>query len=642
MCGLVGILRFDGQTVVPEDIARMCQALRHRGPDDSGTYITEKNEHKKERKAWVGLGHQRLSIIDLSQAAHQPMSSEDSSLWIVCNGEVYNYKALRQALINKGHRFKSRSDTEVIIHLYEEQGPKCVEHLRGMFAFALWNAKEETMFLARDRLGQKPFYYYSDARQFVFASGIGAILQLPGLDLTADRKAIDCYFKYGYILGERTPYARIRKLPPASRMLIRNGEIITERYWDVPFSSETPAHSKPSDVVEEFDTIFAEAVRLRLESDVPLGAFLSGGLDSSAIVLEMASQSDQRVKTFAIGFSEASYDERLHAKRAAGLLKTDHREHRVDFALEELLPKVVGHFGEPFADSSAIPTYHLSRVTRQHVTVALSGDGGDELLCGYNRYLGRKILEYYLRLPATIRKRVIEKVLSPLKVGVEYYGRSLIKQIKLFIEQAHRLEDDDLAVLPQVFSRSVRSKLLGSEVDVNGYEGSFDQVLQYARSGNHLDQVSQMIWTDIHTYLPDDILVKVDRMSMAHSLEVRSPFMDHKLVEFVARLPIAFKLNGLTTKYLLKQAMKNRLPDKIIHRKKHGFMIPLAAWFKKELKPCVRDHLLDRNVPFDRRTAEKFLGEHWNGKADHSHKIWVLLMYTLWKNHERSGYLLQT
>jgi len=306
------------------------------------------------------------------------------------------------------------------------------------------------------------------------------------------------------------------------------------------------------------------------------------------------------------------------------------------------LPKLARHFGEPFADSSAIPAYHLAHATRQHVTVALSGDGGDELLCGYNRYLGRKILEYYFLLPQVIRKGVIERLLAKFNVGSQYYGKSLIKQIKLVIEQACRLENNHLDVLPQIFDRSLRRRLLGWETNVTGYEGSFDQVREYALSGNHLDAISQMMWTDLHTYLPDDILVKVDRMSMAHSLEVRSPFMDHRLVEFVASLPVEQKLNGFTTKYLLKRTMENKLPHHIIHRKKHGFMVPLARWFKRDLKPLVREHLLDREAPFDRAVAEKFLSEHWKGRADHSHKIWALLMYALWKNRERSGYLLQT
>jgi asparagine synthase (glutamine-hydrolysing) len=568
------------------------------------------------------------------------MSNEDDSLWTVCNGEIYNYKALRHSLIKKGHRFGSGSDTEVILHLYEELGPRCVDRLRGMFALALWDAGEQTMFLARDRLGQKPLYYYSDARLFAFASEIRAILQLPGLDFAADKRGIDCYFKYGYIIGERTPYERIRKLPPAFRMLIRGGKMVTERYWDVPFPMSLPPHAKHPDLIEEFDTIFSEAVRLRLESDVPLGAFLSGGIDSSAVVSKMASESGKEVKTFAIGFSETSYDERSYAKRVADLLGTEHRDYTVNYGIQELLPKMVRHFGEPFADSSAIPAYHLARVTRQHVTVVLSGDGGDELLCGYNRYLGRKILAYYFLIPQAIRKGVIEKVLSRFRVGDKYYGDSLIKQIKLLIGQARRLEDSPFAVLPQVFDRSLRRELLGSEVDMNGYEGSFDQVLQYAHSGNHLDAISQMMWADLHTYLPDDILVKVDRMSMAHSLEVRSPFMDHKLVEFAARLPIVLKLSGFTTKYLLKRAVKNILPDNIIQRKKHGFMVPLAAWFKKELKPLVIEQLLDSEAPFDRMVVEQLLAEHWSGKADHSHRIWVLLMYVLWKNDERSGYVL--
>jgi asparagine synthase (glutamine-hydrolysing) len=478
-----------------------------------------------------------LSIIDLSQAARQPMSNEDNSLWAVCNGEIYNHKSLRGSLAEKGHQFQSRSDTEVILHLYEEHGPKCVDYLRGMFAFALWDPRKQTMFLARDRLGQKPLYYYADVGVVAFASEIGAILQLPRLDLAVDEKAIDCYFKYGYILGERTPYQRIRKLLPAFRMSIKNSTTVKERYWDVPFPMTHVSQAKHTDLIEEFDTILSEAVRLRLESDVPLGAFLSGGIDSSAVVSKMVSQSTQKVKTFAIGFSETSYDERSFAGKVAGVLQTDHRDYKVDFALAELLPKMVLHFGEPFADSSAIPTYHL----------------------------------------------VLEKVFSSLNVGSEYYGKSLIKQIKLLIEQANRLEESPLAVLPQVFDSSVRTELLGWQAAEKGYEGSSDEILQYARSGDHLDAISQMIWTDLHTYLPDDILVKVDRMSMAHALEVRSPFMDHKLVEFVARLPLEMKLKGFTTKYLLKRAMQDKLPCEIIQRKKHGFMVPLAAWFRNEL-----------------------------------------------------------
>lgn len=642
MCGFVGILRFDRQKVEADDIVAMCQALQHRGPDDSGIYIGPQDGEKRAPGVQVGLGHQRLSIIDLSQAARQPMSNEDDTLWAVCNGEIYNYKRLRESLTKKGHHFQSRSDTEVIIHLYEEFGPKCVEHLRGMFAFALWDVRQETMFLARDRLGQKPLYYYVDGHLLTFASEIRAILQLTGLDLGADEKAIDCYFKYGYILGERTPYQRIRKLLPGFQMLVKDGKVDKERYWDVPFPAPQCFNTKPSDVADEFDSLFSEAVRLRLESAVPLGAFLSGGIDSSAIVATMVSECTEKVKTFAIGFSEASYDERDYARKVASALGTEHQEYTVDFDIEEMLPKVAWHFGEPFGDSSAIPTYHLARMTRQHVTVALSGDGGDELLCGYNRYLGRRILEYYLRLPQTIRKGVVEKVISRLNVGGEYYGKSLVKQIKLLIEQACRVEANPHAVLPEVFDQSVRRQLLGWGTDENGYEGSFDEILQYARSGNHLDAVSQMMWTDLHTYLSDDILVKVDRMSMAHSLEVRSPFMDHKLVEFVARLPIELKLNGFTTKYLLKRIMKDRLPHQIIQRKKHGFMLPLAAWFKKELRPFIHDHLLNSEAPFDRKVTKRFLNEHWEGKADHSQKIWVLLSFVLWKNHERTGNLLQT
>jgi len=642
MCGFVGILRLDGQKVRPEDIARMCLALRHRGPDDHGLHIGKHHGPKTSTPVSVGLGHQRLSIIDLSPAARQPMENEDGSLWVVCNGEIYNHKALRQSLITRGHCFRSQSDTEVVLHLYEEMGPRCVDHLRGMFAFVIWDSRQGRMFLARDRLGQKPLYYYSDEDLFVCASEINAILQLPGLNLTADKDAIDCYFKYGYIVGERTPYEKIWKLPPAFLMSVGKGWKVKERYWDIPLPSATPAYTKPRDLVEAFDRIFSEAVRLRLESDVPLGAFLSGGIDSSAIVSKMIDESGQRVKTFAIGFSESSFDERTHAREVASLLGTEHRDQAVDYDIHDLLPKMVRHFGEPFADSSAFPTYHLARVTRQHVTVALSGDGGDELLCGYNRYVGRKLLEYYFRFPQKIRNAVFEKIASRLREGDEYYGRNFIKQMKLLIAQAKRLEKSHLAVLPQVFDSSQRRALLGWDEDTRGYEGSIDLVLQYASSRDLVDSISQMMWTDLHTYLPDDILVKVDRMSMAHALEVRSPFMDHKLVEFVAALPIEQKLRGLTTKYLLKQAMKKKLPRAIIYRKKHGFMVPLARWFKKELKPLIADCLLAGNAPVDQAIPKQLMTEHCMGKADHSHRLWVLLMYTLWKNHERSGYLLQT
>ena len=641
MCGFVGILRRDGQKVRSEDVARMCLALRHRGPDDHGLHIGQGHEPETSTPVSVGLGHQRLSIIDLSQAARQPMENEDRSLWVVCNGEIYNHKTLRQSLIAKGHCFRSHSDTEVVLHLYEEVGPRCVDHLRGMFALVIWDSGQGTMFLARDRLGQKPLYYYSDEYLFVCASEINAILQAPGLDLKADQGAIDCYFKYGYIVGERTPYERIRKLPPAFRMSVGKGRKNKERYWHVPLPAASPSFTQSVNCAEEFDTIFSEAVRLRLESDVPLGAFLSGGIDSSAIVSKMVDESGQSVKTFAIGFSETSFDERSNAREVASLLGTRHRDHAVDFDIHKLLPKMVRHFGEPFADSSALATYHLARVTRQHVTVALSGDGGDELLCGYNRYLGRKLLEYYFRCPKKIRNAVFEKIVSRLREGDEYYGRSFIKKVKLLMAQAKRLEKSRLAFLPQVFDASQRRALLGRDEDTGECEAPIDPVLQYASSRDHVDSVSQMMWADLHTYLPDDILVKVDRMSMAHALEVRSPFLDHKLVEFVAALPIEEKLRGLTTKYLLKQAMKKKLPPAIIYRKKHGFMVPLARWFKKELKPLICDCLLAGNAPVDQAIPKRLMTEHCMGTADHSHKLWVLLMYTLWKSHERTEHLLQ-
>ncbi len=625
MCGIAGILNLNGDPVNSNELVAMMTRLKHRGPDGSGHHIDGP----------IGLAQTRLAVIDVSGGV-QPMFNEDRSVALVFNGEIYNFKKIRQDL-EKDHRFATKSDTEVIVHLYEEEGIDCLKHFRGMFALAIWDGRKKKLFLARDRVGQKPLYYAMRAGggggRLLFGSEIKALL-VCGAGSALNLAALDLFFKNQFITGPETIYEDIQSLPPAHYMVIDQDGFEIKRYWDPPVpSGEKMSEEAYSEALRE---TLQESIRLRLISDVPLGAFLSGGIDSSLIVGLMREGGVRHLNTFSIGFKEESFDETSFAIEASNLFKTNHHNDRLEYKLEDLLPKVVCHFDQPFGDSSAIAVYKLSEMTRRSVKVALSGDGSDELFSGYRRYVGRRLLKYYWMIPRPIREKCIENILKRLPEGTGYYGKSLIKQFKLFVGSSRRMEENPLDLLPATFTREELSRLYAPPIRDYLRRSRKDQEETWTDRLSSLDEVSQMMWDDFHRYLPDDILVKVDRMSMAHGLEVRSPFLDQEVVALAQKIPIDLKLKGFQTKHILKKTFQGLLPPSIIKRKKHGFMLPLGAWFKKELKPLMEAVLLkpDKMGLLNLSYIDQLVREHQGGFYDHSQKLWLLLVFRLWEESE--------
>lgn len=617
MCGICGILGSEREkTIQQADLRRMVQPILHRGPDDEGFYIHEN----------LGFGFRRLSIIDLHNG-HQPLSNEDGTIWIVFNGEIYNFKELRSELIEKGHVFKTNTDTETIVHLYEELGSKCVSKLRGMFAFAIWDSKNKTLFCARDRFGIKPFFYYQDKNQFLFGSEIKTILAIipaPPIDIPV----LDYYMAFGYTPGEKTIYQKIQKLPPAHTLTIHlNQEPKIERYWDIQFS---PDYSIPEAEWEE--RILAklkEAVKLRLISDVPLGAFLSGGIDSSSVVALMSEIMSQPVKTFSIGFAEEEFNELPQARVIADLYKTDHHEHIVEPESIDILPMLVASYDEPFADSSAIPTYFVSKFAREHVTVALSGDGGDELFAGYDHYKKLARVQQFHQYTGGLMVNPI-KILHqfmPMSMkgsGITYYMSRPRESFGAYFGKWQETERER-AYRPDIWHQ------------LNGDKGESvkKKILESSRSG---DFISRMQEIDMRTWLVDDILTKVDRASMINSLEVRVPILDHEFAELTFKIPSELKLHNNTGKYIFKKSMKAHLPSHIIGQQKKGFGVPLKKWFKKDLKDYLLQHLHSQNSPlnqyFNPAYIEKLVKDHETGMRDLNHKIWTLVFLNEWLNQQ--------
>jgi asparagine synthase (glutamine-hydrolysing) len=605
-----------GGPISADVLKRMTAVLIHRGPDDQGIFIEDN----------VGLGHRRLNIIDL-ETGRQPLFNEDGRLALVFNGEIYNYRELRRGLLDRGHAFSTKTDTEVVLHLYEEKGERCLDDLRGMFAFALWDAVKKELFFARDRLGKKPFYYYTDGCRFIFASEIKAILEYP-LSLSVDRDAVIDFFKYQFIPSPRTIYQEIRKLPPAHFGKIGPKGLTLGRYWDIPVRRGALGQRSLSSLQEELDSLIAEATKLRLVSDVPLGAFLSGGLDSSLIAAFMKKSSASEVKTFSIGFKERSYDESVYAEQVARTLQTTHKTHIVEYNILDDLSAIVGQFDEPFGDSSAIPTFYLTKYTRENVTVALSGDGGDELFGGYRRYIAHKMGKFYLAVPGAIRRTMVEPVVRRLSVKAGYYGKSLPKKLKLFVNAAHRIETGRF-YLPQIFSdEEAKGIFSGDFLDLreHAYE---DYLYSEFLNDTGFDDLTRLMWFDLHHYLPDDILVKVDRMSMLNSLEVRAPYLDQSLVEFAFNLPLEFKIRRMTGKYILKKIGREYLPREIVNRKKQGFAVPLDSWFMSALNPIFAERVLHNNKIFNRSAVEKIYQSHVSRREDNSVKMWLLLVFAM-------------
>lgn len=622
MCGIAGFINHhDRRDAVDarEVLDRMCRAIAHRGPDDQGVLVN----------GVAAIGMRRLSIIDLA-GGHQPMSGCDSEVTIVFNGEIYNYRELQRELEARGHRFKTNSDTETIVHAYEEYGRGCVEHLRGMFAFAIWNGRDRELFIARDRAGEKPLYYTITASgALVFGSELKSLREHPEVDAEIDLEALDAYLTFGYVPDPLTIFRGVHKLPPGHHLILKDGSVRVEQYWDFPYQEAQSAPvQNEADCVEELRTLLDEAVRGQLVADVPLGAFLSGGVDSSTIVGLMARHTDRPVKTFSIGFHEDSYNELKFARIAAQKFGTEHHEFIVTPEICEIVDELVWHFDEPFADSSAIPTYMVSKLAREHVKVVLSGDGGDELFGGYTRYALDQKRNGFGRIPRSIRENIMQPLGRQLPHGA--WGRNYVHNVAL--EPLDRYIED-----VSVFTRLNKPLLYTSDFRAHLRESTaaarFREHAARSRADNSLDP---LLYLDSKTYLPADILTKVDRMSMAVSLESRVPLLDHKLIEFVCtRIPASMKLKGLETKHIFKRAVRDFVPAEILDRPKQGFGVPIDQWINQQLRGRVRETLTEPRAIqrgyIEPHYVNLLLDEHERGRRNHSHELWALFMLELWQ-----------
>ncbi|HKP47817.1 MAG TPA: asparagine synthase (glutamine-hydrolyzing) [Pyrinomonadaceae bacterium] len=620
MCGIVGIVRSDQRDVDQALVARMTNAIRHRGPDDDGFYLNGN----------VGLGMRRLSIIDVA-GGQQPIHNQDRTAWIVFNGEIYNYLELREKLEKLGHVFYTRSDTEAVVHAYDQYGADCPKHLRGMFAFAIWDTRTQELFLSRDRVGKKPVLYAHLNGQLIFGSEFTALLSHPDVSKDVDYEALNRYLSFMCVPAPLTAYRSIRKLEPGHSLRYKNGELKTERYWQPDFSQKLKISEEEAG--ERAVAILRDAVKVRLMSEVPLGAFLSGGIDSSAVVALMSEESSEPVKTFSIGFEEQDFSELHHARRIAEHVGAEHHEFIVRPDALEVLPLLVEHYGEPFADSSAIPTYYVARETRKHVIVALNGDGGDESFAGYERYAAMNLAEKYSRVPAVLREKVLRQAINLIPSPDR--RRSRVKDAKRFLQSASLPRVQRYLGWVTTFDSEAKADLYSPmfRAESRDLDGA-DLLAPWFARANGSGLVDATLLTDIMTYLPNDLLVKVDIATMAVSLEARSPFLDQHLMEFAASLPEKYKLRGLTTKYLLKRMLKRLLPSENLERRKMGFGVPIGKWLRGELQPFMRQTILsDRALArglFQAQTVRRLVEAHTSGEMDHSHRLWTLLMLELW------------
>lgn len=620
MCGIAGIVRTDGARVDRELLERMNDAIRHRGPDDDGYYFSD----------GVGLGMRRLSIIDL-KGGQQPIHNHDRTAWIVFNGEIYNYRELREQLEKLGHKFYTDSDTEAIVHAYDQYGTDCPKYLRGMFAFAIWDERAKSLFLARDRVGKKPLLYAELNGELVFGSEFNALLQHPGISRDVDFEAIHHYLSFICVPAPLTAYRAIRKLEPGHWLLWRNGEIKIERYWQLDFSHKLNIGEEEAG--ERVVELLREAVRIRLMSEVPLGAFLSGGIDSSAVVALMAQESSEQVKTFSIGFDEQDFSELHHARRVAEHVGADHHEFIVRPDAMEILPTLVEHYGEPFADSSAIPSYYVSRETRAYVTVALNGDGGDECFAGYQRYAAMNLAQKYAALPGALRNGVIANAVNalpgfatrpnPLRKARRFMAAASLPTVERYLRWVSAFDEAAKQSLYSAGFRHETAKFRTAGI-----------LEPWFAKANGAGIVDASLLTDTMTYLPNDLLVKMDIASMTVSLEARSPFLDHHLMEFAASLPENLKLRRLTTKYLLKRVLRKLVPAENLNRSKMGFGVPIGHWFRGAMQPFLRETLLSEKALarglFQPEMVRQIINQHVESRIDHSHRLWSLLMLELW------------
>jgi asparagine synthase (glutamine-hydrolysing) len=618
MCGIAGKLSRRG---VPEPLIHaMCDVIVHRGPDSRGIYLDD----------GVGLGIQRLAVIDLI-TGDQPVSNEDESVVVVLNGEIYNYVELRERLQADGHVLRTSGDTEVIVHLYEDHGHDCVRFLRGMFAFALWDRRRRQLLLARDRLGKKPLFYAQRGDELWFASEAKAILQDPEVPREPDWAAIDAFLQWGYVPHPQSAFVALRKLPPAHTLLMRDGEVRLQRYWRLTHHPHVEKQSRV-ELAELVREQLLESTRIRLRSDVPLGAFLSGGIDSTAVVGAMARVSSTPIKTFTIGFDHDDFDETSYAREIAGIFGAEHHELRCKPAAMSILPKLIWHYGEPFADQAAIPTFLLSELTREHVTVALNGDGGDELFAGYQRYWAAALSARLGVLPPSLTRRAAALARY---LGAENETSTTRARLVRVLAAAGHAESERYAVWMSLFDADARAALYSDEFRAGlDLAAPLDVIVEPYRASDGQELLERLQDVDLESYLTDQLLVKVDIASMAHSLEVRSPLLDHHVAELAARLPVEAKLDGRTGKRVLRDVVRSWVPEHIVDRPKHGFGVPLADWFRTDLRVLARDVLLDeaavRRGIFRRSAVERMLSDHESGRSDQSSKIWALIQVELW------------
>lgn len=619
MCGIAGATRKLLGNSPEATLSRMNEVMRHRGPDMGDMFFDES----------MGLCHRRLSIIDLSEEGRQPMHSEDGRYHIVFNGEIYNFIELRQELIKKGYHFHSGTDTEVLLKHYMEFGPESLKSVRGMFAYAIWDQLEKELFIARDRIGKKPLYYYMKGGEFAFASELKSILELPGIEKKIDLTAFVDYLKYLFIPHPKTIYENMFKLEPGHYLLLKNGELSIHSYWDVQFCPDDSR--KENDLADELLAVIDDAVKCRLISDVPLGAFLSGGVDSSGVVSLMAKALNEPVTTCTIGFDSKKHNEADDARWFAERLHSRHHEHYIKNEPSKIINKLVWHFDEPFADSSMVPTYYVSNLARKNVTVAVSGDGGDESFAGYEKYsidmfennvrrwAPAQILNQVNRLTGTAGKGVLKKLHS-------LSGSALLEPGYAFYVTNTFITDQQLKFL------------LSSDVlkAIKDYDPS-EHITRYYNSQEGMDHLSRILYTDLKMYLPGDILVKVDRMSMANALEVRSPLLDHKVIEFAAQIPSRLKMMRGEKKYILKKALRKELPQEILNRKKHGFEVPLDLWFRNELREMAHRAFFeneDMGKFFNIDSINKIWCDHQSGKQNSGTLLWSLLVFSIWNRGE--------
>ena len=618
MCGIAGYFGQGNQEI----LKRMTSSLKHRGPDDEGFYVRDK----------IGLGHRRLSVIDLN-TGHQPMANEDKTVWLIFNGEIYNFRELRKELINQGYKFYTQSDTEVVIYLYEEKKEDFLKYLNGMFALALWNEKENKLILARDRLGQKPLYYSLVDQTLVFGSELKSLLNHPLIKKELDLESLARYLVYEYVPAPHSIFKNIYKLGPGEYLVYRDNKLEIKKYWDIEFNPK-PKSQNFSYCLKELERRFEESVKKRLISDVPLGVFLSGGIDSTSIAYYAQKNSFKKIKTFSIGFTDKSFDESVYARQAAEFLKSEHYEQILNSKdCLDLIPQITDFLDEPLADASIVPTYLLSKFTREKVTVALSGDGGDELLMGYPTFQAHQLAKIYQKFPDFLKKKIINPLINHLPASLD--NISFDFKLKKFISGFEYSSEIRNQLWLGSFSLGQLDKLLlpivYQEIKSNNH---FEDIENYLKIVKDESLENRLIYLYLKNYLQDDILVKTDRASMAVGLEARAPFLDYHLVDFINSLPNNFKLRGWQTKYIFKKLMKDKIPKNIVYRAKKGFGMPVAKWIREELKDFTLELFIEKKIKeqgiFNYSYVKQLLQEHFAGRKDNRKLIWTLIVFQMW------------